>query len=765
MKRELNSLTLRIGGMGCASCVPRVEKALEKVSGVERAHVNLATKQASVRLSPETAPSILTEAVRAAGFDASIESRDTAPPDVSAPDRELRRDLLVAAGLTVPLFVVEMGSHLVPGLHAMIDGMVDRSALWAVQLMVTTLVLAGPGRRFFIKGYAALRRGAPDMNTLVALGTLAAYGYSVIATLLPTLLPADAVHVYYEAAAVVVTLVLLGRLLEERAKGRTSLAIQSLLELAPRTARVLRDTEFSDVPVDAVLVGDRVRLLPGERVPVDGDVVEGETYVDESMLTGEAQPVAKSVGDTVIGGTTNQAGSITFVATSVGSDTTLAQIVRAVEDAQGSKLPIQAQVDRVVRWFVPAVLVIAVTTFVAWLVAGAGLTLALVCAVAVLVVACPCAMGLATPTSIVVGTGRAAELGVFFRDGKAIELLGNVRVVAFDKTGTLTEGRPVVTDIETLPGFDRSRVLRAAGSAEARSEHPLARALVEAADGDITEADAFESHTGFGLSASVDGQRVAVGSTAWMSKLGVAVSSQTARIARWREQAKTVVCIAIDERLAAVVAIRDPIKSSSGALVDALRTRGLRVAMITGDGTETARAIATELGIDEVIAEVMPSEKADAVRALTTRYGPVAFVGDGINDAPALAAAEVAIAMGTGTEVAIETADVVLMSGNPIGVHRAFQLSAATLRNIRQNLFWAFVYNAALIPVAAGALYPAVGITLTPAFAAGAMAASSVFVVSNALRLRRAQAIEAGPEPRAVPGSPKARRARAAGVA
>ncbi|MEO1172129.1 MAG: copper-translocating P-type ATPase [Myxococcota bacterium] len=603
--------------------------------------------------------------------------------------------------------------------------------------MVTTLVLAGPGRRFFIKGYAALRRGAPDMNTLVALGTLAAYGYSVIATLLPTLLPADAVHVYYEAAAVVVTLVLLGRLLEERAKGRTSLAIQSLLELAPRTARVLRDTEFSDVPVDAVLVGDRVRLLPGERVPVDGDVVEGETYVDESMLTGEAQPVAKSVGDTVIGGTTNQAGSITFVATSVGSDTTLAQIVRAVEDAQGSKLPIQAQVDRVVRWFVPAVLVIAVTTFVAWLVAGAGLTLALVCAVAVLVVACPCAMGLATPTSIVVGTGRAAELGVFFRDGKAIELLGNVRVVAFDKTGTLTEGRPVVTDIETLPGFDRSRVLRAAGSAEARSEHPLARALVEAADGDITEADAFESHTGFGLSASVDGQRVAVGSTAWMSKLGVAVSSQTARIARWREQAKTVVCIAIDERLAAVVAIRDPIKSSSGALVDALRTRGLRVAMITGDGTETARAIATELGIDEVIAEVMPSEKADAVRALTTRYGPVAFVGDGINDAPALAAAEVAIAMGTGTEVAIETADVVLMSGNPIGVHRAFQLSAATLRNIRQNLFWAFVYNAALIPVAAGALYPAVGITLTPAFAAGAMAASSVFVVSNALRLQR----------------------------
>lgn len=741
------TVELAVEGMTCASCVGRVEKALKAVPGVTEATVNLATERATVRGVAAVAD--LIAAIEKVGYEANpvdtgAQADEEAAEKKDAERAELKRDLTLAAVLALPVFVLEMGSHMIPGMHEWVASTIGIQQSWYLQFVLTLLVLAIPGWRFYEKGFPALFRLGPDMNSLVAVGTAAAFGYSMVATFAPSLLPAGTVNVYYEAAAVIVALILLGRFLEARAKGRTSEAIKRLVGLQAKEAHVLRDGRIVDIPINDVAQGDIVEVRPGERVPVDGEVTEGRSFVDESMITGEPIPVEKAEGSTVVGGTVNQKGALTLRATAVGGQTMLAQIIRMVEQAQGSKLPIQAVVDKVTLWFVPAVMLAAVLTFLVWLVFGPSpaLSFALVNAVAVLIIACPCAMGLATPTSIMVGTGRGAEMGVLFRKGEALQLLKDAKVAAVDKTGTLTEGHPVLTDLEIADGFDRNQVLAKVASVESRSEHPIARAIVESAvEGGIalpTMTD-FDSVTGMGVRATVDGARVEVGADRFMRELGLDVSGFARTAERLGNEGKSPLYAAIDGRLAAIIAVADPIKSSTPAAIAALHQLGLKVAMITGDNARTAQAIAKQLGIDEVVAEVLPEGKVEAVRRLKATHGQIAYVGDGINDAPALAEADVGLAIGTGTDVAVESADVVLMSGNLQGVPNAIALSKATIGNIRQNLFWAFGYNTALIPVAAGVLYPAYGVLLSPIFAAGAMALSSVFVLGNALRLRRFQ--------------------------
>ena len=761
MHEQEQPVELAVEGMSCASCVGRVERGLRAVPGVDEAGVNLATGRATVRGG--ASPEALVEAIGKVGYAATVIDRDASLRDDEvasqrrdAERRALGRDVLVATLLALPVFLLEMGAHLVPGVHHLIERSVGIQASWYLQFVLTSLVLAFPGRRFLARGFPALARLAPDMDSLVALGTSAAWAYSVVATFLPGVLPEGTVNVYYEAAAVIVVLVLLGRYLEARARGRTSEAIQRLVGLRARLAHVRRDGRFVDIPVEDVATGDEVEVRPGERVPVDGTIIEGRSHVDESMITGEPVPVARAAGDSVVGGSVNQTGGFVFRATAVGARTTLAQIIRMVEQAQAGKLPIEALVDRVTRWFVPAVMLAALLTFVAWLAIGPAPALgyALVSAVSVLIIACPCAMGLATPTSIMVGTGRGAELGVLFRRGEALQLLRDARVVAVDKTGTLTEGRPVLTDLEVAPGQEPGRVLAAVAAVESRSEHPIAQAIVAAAREQglaWPEAAQFGSVTGMGVGALVDGVRVDVGADRYMRSLGLDVSGFRGAAARMAGQARSPLYAAIDGSVAAVLAVSDPVKPTTRAAIDALHDMGLQVAMVTGDDARTARAVADQLGIDQVVAEVLPAGKVEAVGRLRHAHGRVTFVGDGINDAPALAEADVGLAIGTGTDIAVESADIVLMSGNLQGVATAIALSKATLGNIRQNLFWAFAYNTALIPVAAGVLYPASGVLLSPVFAAGAMALSSVFVLGNALRLRgfqpprRLQARLAGP--------------------
>ena len=741
------ALMLAVEGMTCASCVGRVERTLRAQPGVVEASVNLATEQATVQLAADGDVSAVLAAVGKAGYPAHIldsaaeRANDEAVARREAEAQTLRRDLLIAGALALPVFVLEMGSHLLPAMHHWVSHTLGTQTSWLLQFVLTTLVLIGPGRRFYRLGLPALLRGAPDMNSLVAVGTLAAYLYSCVATFAPQWLPSGSVAVYFEAAAVIVTLILLGRWLEARARGRTSAAIQRLVGLQARTARVLRAGEAVDVPIAEVRSGDRVQVRPGERIAVDGTVEEGSSYVDEAMITGEPVPVAKAAGAAVVGGTVNQTGALTVRATAVGSASVLAQIIRMVEQAQGAKLPIQALVDRVTLWFVPVVIGLALLTFIVWYAFGPqpALTFALVNAVAVLIIACPCAMGLATPTSIMVGTGRGAELGILFRRGDALQLLEQTRMVAVDKTGTLTAGQPALTDLHLTDGFAREPVLARIAAVEARSEHPIARAIVDAARAAglaLSEARDFVSETGFGVRATVDGEAVAVGAARYMERLGIDVAPFAAHAAALAEAGKSPLYAALDGRLAAIIAVADPLKDSTPAAIAALHALGLKVVMITGDNRHTAEAIARLAHIDEVVADVLPGGKVDAVRALQAAHGRLAFVGDGINDAPALAQADVGLAIGTGTDIAIEAADVVLMSGNLQGVPTAIALSRATLRNIRQNLFWAFVYNTLLIPVAAGVLYPINGTLLSPMFAAGAMALSSVFVLGNALRLR-----------------------------
>ncbi len=739
------TVTLLIEGMSCASCVGRVDKALAALPGVLDVKVNLASETATVTfLEGAVTIAELLSASAGAGYPAKVKDAG-ASEDMSARKEAEARKLLhltvLAAILTAPVFTLEMGSYLFGFIAEFKENVLGEQLNRYIQFVLTTIVLFGPGLRFYTKGFPALFKGAPDMNSLVALGTGAAWIYSTIVTFTPSILPPEAQNIYFEAAAVIVTLILLGRFLELRAKGRTGEAIRKLMHLQAKTARVERNGQVVEVPVEEIVVGDIIHVRPGEKIAVDGEVIGGSSYVDESMITGEPVPVEKKEGEVVVGGTVNGTGALVFRATKVGADTMLAQIIRMVEQAQGAKLPIQALVDRITLVFVPVVMAVAAVTVVVWYVFGPdpALTYALVAGVSVLIIACPCAMGLATPTSIMVGTGRAAEMGVLFRKGDALQSLQEAKIVALDKTGTLTEGRPELTDLTVAGGMDEAEVLRLVASVEATSEHPIAEAIVRAAKArglDLAGAEDFDSITGFGVQATVEGRKVLIGADRLMTREGIELGDLAEVGQALGRKGRTPLYAAIDGRPAAVIAVADPIKESTPEVIAALHALGKKVAMITGDNRGTAQAIARELGIDHVVAEVLPEGKVEALHELRSGGRKLAFVGDGINDAPALAEADVGIAIGTGTDIAIESADVVLMSGDLRGVVNAFDISQKTMRNIRQNLFWAFGYNTVLIPVAAGVLYPVWGILLSPMLAAFAMAMSSVFVLSNALRLR-----------------------------
>ncbi len=657
---------------------------------------------------------------------------------------DMTRRFWIGAVLALPIVILEMGGHVI-GAHAWVSQTLSN---W-IQLILATPVVLWAGWPFFERGWQSLLTRNLNMFTLIALGTGVAYAYSVVATLAPGLFPQafrghdGAVAVYFEAAAVITVLVLLGQVLELRAREQTSGAIRALLDLAPRTARRLKPGgDEEEVPLDAVAVGDQLRVRPGEKIPVDGEVVEGRSAVDQSMVTGESMPVTKKPGDKVIGGTINQSGSFIMRAEKVGRDTLLARIVQMVAAAQRSRAPIQRLADQVAGWFVPAVIAVAVLAFIAWATFGPEPRFAfgLVAAVSVLIIACPCALGLATPMSIMVGVGRGATAGILIKNAEALERMEKVDTLVVDKTGTLTEGKPKVTRIVAGQGFDEADVLRLAASVERASEHPLATAIVQAAaERNIVLAPVrgFDSPVGKGAFGMVEQRRVALGNTKFLTELGVATGALEAEAEKLRGNGATAIFIAIDGKLAGLIAIEDPVKATTPEALAALARDNIRVIMLTGDNKTTAQAVARRLGISHVEAEVLPERKSAIVQGLRREGRVVAMAGDGVNDAPALAAADVGIAMGTGTDVAIESAGITLLKGDLMGIVRARHLSAATMRNIRQNLFFAFIYNAAGVPIAAGVLYPAFGLLLSPIIAAAAMALSSVSVITNALRLRR----------------------------
>jgi Cu+-exporting ATPase len=749
---DVRERTFGVTGMTCASCVGRVERALRKLPGVVGASVNLANGKAKVGyVAGEVGPRDLEKAVEGAGYGVLREDEESSVEGSRERDYgKLKADFLLAAGLTA---LVLLGS-----LPMMLGFMPPVPVAW---LSLGLLLLATPvqfwaGRRFYRGAWGALRHGQANMNTLVVMGTSAAYLYSVVATLVPQWFAAGSADLYFDTSALIITLILLGRLLEARAKVRTNDAIKRLVGLQAKTARVVRDEGEVGIPVEDVRIGDTVVVRPGEKVPVDGRIVSGESAVDESMITGESIPVTKRLGDEVIGATMNTSGSFRFAATKVGKDTALQQIMRMVEEAQGSKAPIQRLADRISAVFVPAVMGVGAATFVIWLLFGPepAFTFALLNAVAVLIIACPCAMGLATPTSIMVGTGKGAESGILIKGGEALEGAHKLDAVVVDKTGTLTKGEPELTDLVPTNGSPEE-LLRFVASAELDSEHPLGKAIVRGAKDrglPLSQAEAFEAISGGGIRARVEGRDVLVGSSRLLSESGVHSGELVARSEELARAGKTPIFVAVDGEAAGLVGVADVVRGESREAVDRLHSLGLEVAMLTGDNRRTAEAIAWELGVDRVVAEVRPQDKAAEVERLQAGGMRVGMVGDGINDAPALAQANVGIAIGTGTDVAMEAADLTLISGDVNGVARAIELSKATVRNIKQNLFWAFAYNVALIPVAAGILYPLFSDGsvpevlrpvlgeygfLNPVLAAAAMALSSVTVVSNALRLRR----------------------------
>lgn len=745
-------LDFDIDGMTCAACVRRVENALLKQPNVQTAHVNLPGRRASVVFGDETLQTTIQsqviEAVKKAGYTATpiVAGHSKSISEKTQEEiKGIKRNFLIALILTIPIFITEMGGHIIPPFHHWLTSHFSFNQLGLWQAVLTTILLAWPGHTFFTKGFAALGRLSPEMNSLVAVGAGSAWLYSMFVLIAPQWFPNSARHIYFEAAAVIVTLILLGRLLEAYARGRTGAAVEKLIGLKPKTARLLQDGSEKDVDIDDVLPGAILRVRPGEIVPVDGIVQEGEPYIDASMMTGEPLPVHCKPGASVYGGTLNTSTGFTLKATQTGQDTALARIIRMVEEAQDSRLPIQAKVDRVTGIFVPIIMALSGLTFLLWIIFDPlhSIDLAIISAVTVLIIACPCAMGLATPTSIMVGTGRAAQLGILFRQGDALQRLRDVTTIAFDKTGTLTLGRPALIG---LVNFDTSltddEVLSHLAAIQQQSEHPIAYAIVQAAKTKglaLPIATDFKAQSGAGVQASINKQVWLVGSEAYMQNQHVRIPDQAlALIEQWASQGETPIMVACNNNLSAVFSVADPIKPDARQVIQTLKSLGIRSVMITGDHPQTAQAVAKTIGIDEVIARVLPEGKVAAIESLHKQKNEVvAFVGDGINDAPALAAADVGIAMSSGTDVAMASASVVLMSDHLYRVIDALGISNATLKNIHQNLFWAFAYNVALVPIAAGILYPAFGILMSPMLAAGAMACSSLFVVGNALRLKR----------------------------
>ena len=783
--RTTEQIRIPVSGMTCAACQSHVQKTLAKQAGVIDASVNLMMKNASVTFDPTiVTPDNLVDAIRSTGYGADLAAPDqTAFQEQEARDRaqteefnELRSKAIVSGVIAVLAMIFSM-PLMASNAHGTIGPTADPFMRWVmtsltptletstpwifqispralsyILLIVTAAVMSWAGRHFYIRAWASFRHHSADMNTLIAVGTGAAFIYSVIATVAPNFFITHGVapDVYYEAVVFIIALILTGNAFEARAKGRTSTALRALVNLQPKTARVARDGQEIDVPVDSVTHGDTVIVRPGERVPVDGEIVSGQSAVDESMLTGESLPVTKSAGSRVIGGTMNTTGSFRYTASTLGSDSVLAQIVKLMRDAQGSRAPIQRLADQVSGIFVPVVISLAVITFVAWFVAvdmaggNAPMVRAFAAAVAVLIIACPCAMGLAVPTAVMVATGKGAELGVLIKGGEALQRAADITTVVLDKTGTVTEGKPAVTDFILAPGATRSSddVLRLVASLEASSEHPLADAIVRHAKErglTLSIADSFDGVTGRGAIGAVDGVALVVGNTALMDEHGTDVTAMAISADDLAGRGRTPMYIAVDGVFTGIIAVADPIRETSRGAIVRLHRMGLDVVMLTGDNERTARAIAKEAGIDRVVAGVLPHGKVAEVKRLQAEGHVVAMVGDGVNDAPALAQADVGMAIGTGTDVAVEAADVVLMRGDLSSAAQAIELSRRTMRTMKQNLFWAFAYNVIGIPIAAGALYPALGILLSPILASAAMAFSSVSVVSNSLRLRGAR--------------------------
>ncbi|MEG5036041.1 heavy metal translocating P-type ATPase [Microcoleus sp. AT3-D2] len=744
----MENATMKLRGMSCASCASNIEEAIRSVPGVEKCNVNFGAEQASVTYNPsQTDVAAIQDAVDAAGYSAlPMQDNVLAPEDDAerrarqSENQDLTRKVWVSGIISA---VIVIGS-----LPAMTGLPIPFIPMWLhhpwLQLVLTTPVLFWAGRSFYINAWKALKRHTATMDTLVAIGTGAAYLYSLFPTFSPQWFISQGLKpdVYFEAASVIIALLLLGRLLENRAKGQTSEAIRSLMGLQAKTARVIRNGREVDIPIAEVVLGDVILVRPGEKIPVDGEIIDGSSTIDEAMVTGESVPVKKQPGDEVIGATINKTGSFKFRATRVGKDTFLAQIVKLVQQAQGSKAPIQRLADRVTGLFVPVVIAIAIATFVIWYNIMGNVTMALITTVGVLIIACPCALGLATPTSIMVGTGKGAENGILIKGADSLELAHKLQTVVLDKTGTITQGKPTVTDFITVNGTangNELKLLRLAASVERNSEHPLAEAVVQYAQSqgvELTDSREFEAHAGSGVQGYVSNEWVQIGTHRWMNELGIDTSSLQPPWDRLEDLGKTVIWIAVNGKVEGIMGIADAVKPSSVVAIRTLQKMGLEVVMLTGDNRRTAEVIAWEVGIKRVIAEVRPDQKVAQIENLQAEGKIVAMVGDGINDAPALAQADVGMAIGTGTDVAIAASDITLISGDLQGIVTAIQLSRATIQNIKQNLFFAFIYNIAGIPIAAGILFPIFGWLLNPIIAGAAMAFSSVSVVTNALRLR-----------------------------
>jgi Cu+-exporting ATPase len=742
---KVEKVSLPVQGMSCASCIKRVQKALSQVPSVIRADVNFATEKATVEYIPgEVTVKDLSRAVEAIGYKIlEVEEGDVIDKEKALREAEFRKlkyKFITGVILLIPLFVLVYWDKL--GLSKI--WVLSKQTSFILQLIIQTPIQFWVGWQFYKGAWVAAKHKTSDMNTLIAVGTSAAYLYSVLATFSPTLFAAKglAPEVYFDTAGAIIVIILLGRLLEARAKGQTSEAIKKLIGLQAKTAKVIRDFQEMEIPVDEVRIGDTVIVRPGEKIPVDGLVLEGYSSVDESMVTGESIPVEKKAGDEVIGATINKTGTFKFRATKVGKDTMLAQIIKMVEEAQGSKPPIARLADLIASYFVPAVIGIAVLTFIIWFFFGPqpAFTYAVLNFVAVMIIACPCALGLATPTSIMVGTGKGAEYGVLIRGGEALETAHKLNAIVMDKTGTITKGKPSVTDIVAENGYVEEEVMSLAASAEKGSEHPLGEAIIQKAKELELKLDSpthFNAIPGHGVEATIRGKRILLGNVKFMGERKVPLNGMEKKAEVLSGEGKTPMFVAVDGKIAGIIAVADTLKENSKVAIAALHHLGIEVIVLTGDNRKTAEAIASEVNIDRIVAEVLPEEKANEVKKLHAEGKKVGMVGDGINDAPALAQADVGIAIGTGTDVAIESADITLISGDLRGVVTAIALSKATIRNIKQNLFWAFAYNTILIPVAAGVLFPFFGILLNPIFAAVAMGLSSVTVVSNALRLRR----------------------------